>query len=56
MIDLTSPQGQALNFKNLIKLSFAAYANYDASTQTGFPATIIFDDISLIKHTYPCSC
>ena len=50
MIDLTSPQGQALQFTNLVDLSFAAYSQYDPAAKTGNPAVIIFDDVELVKH------
>lgn len=48
MTDLTSGPGAALQFIDLVNLSFAAYSQYDPETNSGTPAVLIFDDIELI--------
>jgi hypothetical protein len=55
MIDFSGSPDYQARFSGLRNIAFQAYSNYNATTQTGRPVTIIFDQFRYKRHADPCA-
>ncbi|KAH7097744.1 hypothetical protein BKA62DRAFT_715418 [Auriculariales sp. MPI-PUGE-AT-0066] len=55
MIDFTTFSTTLAQWSGLRNVAFQAFTNYNPATQTGRPATIIFDQFRYKRHADPCA-